>query len=429
MPRKTISEPVFDKERERWRVTIPASLSDTGKRVRSWHLTRQAARKYITDITGEGDDDGAEKAATIPPLLAMKADEARVILAAHGLDLVEAAREISKALKILDGAGSLEQAAKAYRSKHEAKLASKKLVDAVMLYLDARGDLRDSTLKSYKYTLEKVLYPLHQKSMASISTGDLDEILRNKGAVAKGMHLRNLRTFWRWASSPPRQWADMAPVMALEAPRISNDSDIHVLSVSDVRALLNAAEVESPAAAAAYAIAVFGGVRMAELSKLKWQDVGTEYIEIGRAIAKKHSRRLVPVCPTLKKWLKATRGNASKDQLIVPQNWVDVSKSVRRRAGWDVAARLLNELVSQGKLKKLPPITRGKWPTNACRHTCASVQTAIGTPLEELIFKFGHSGGTDMLRRHYVARMTKKEALAILATGPAGKKIRKTRTV
>jgi hypothetical protein len=40
-----------------------------------------------------------------------------------------------------------------------------------------------------------------------------------------------------------------------------------------------------------------------------------------------------------------------------------------------------------------------------------------------LIFKFGHSGGHDLLRRHYVSRLTKKDALAILAIGPGGSKV------
>ncbi len=210
----------------------------------------------------------------------------------------------------------------------------------------------------------------------------------------------------------------MATVAALEAPRVSDDSDIEILSPDDVKALLKAAESEGPAAAAAYAIAIFGGVRMAELERLTWGDVGDDHIDIGKAVAKKHSRRLVPVCPTLKAWFSATRGEVEDDSPIVPPNWTDISKSVRRRAGWDVAARLLT---------KPPKPTRGSWPVNACRHTCASVQVAIGTPLEDLTFKFGHSGGHDLLRRHYVSRLTKKDAVAILSIGPGGKKVTKLR--
>jgi hypothetical protein len=51
------------------------------------------------------------------------------------------------------------------------------------------------------------------------------------------------------------------------------------------------------------------------------------------------------------------------------------------------------------------------------------VQVAIGTPIDDLTFKFGHSGGHDLLRRHYVSRLTKKDAIAILAIGPNGSKI------
>jgi hypothetical protein len=43
--------------------------------------------------------------------------------------------------------------------------------------------------------------------------------------------------------------------------------------------------------------------------------------------------------------------------------------------------------------------------------------------LETLTFAFGHSGGHDLLRKHYVSRLTKKDALAILAIGPNGAKI------
>lgn len=325
--------------------------------------------------------------------------------------------DIAAALKELGNAGSIQEAAAAYRATHDARGASQPMGEAVALYLDSRSDLRDSTLGSYRYTLERVFSPLSETILADITTADIEAILKPKAPTARAMHKRNLSTFWRWASNPPRQWARMAVVDALEAIRVSSDNDIAILSPDEVKALMQAAEIEGNASAAAYAIAIFGGVRMAELSRLTWGNVSDDYIEIGKSVAKKHARRLVPICPTLRAWMDATRGDATDDLPIVPSNWRDVSKSVRRRAGWDVAARLL---------KDPPKPTRGAWPTNACRHTCASVQVAIGTPLEELTFKFGHSGGHDLLRKHYVARLTKKDALAILATGPNGSKIQTT---
>lgn len=418
MARKHNLEPVKDSTRNRWKLDVPASMSDTGKRFRLWFKTRDDGRDYVEKIAGI-----EIPSATIPPSLAMDADKARLILDPWKLDLVQAAREVAAALEILGDAGSILEAARAFRVTHEARHSSKPLGDAVALYLDSKIDLRDATLKSYRYSLEKIILTLHAMPMADITTAELEAILTPRSPTARAMHKRNIRVFWKWASNLPRQWASMDTVDALEAIRHSSDADIAILTPGDVKALLHAAELESPAAAAAYALAVFGGVRMAELGKLTWGDIGAEHVEIGRAIAKKHSRRLIPVCPTLRAWMDATRGNAADDLLIVPPNWTDVSKSVRRRGGWEVAARLLQQQVDADKIPKLAKPTRGEWPANACRHTCASVQVAIGTPLEALTFAFGHSGGHDLLRRHYVSRLTKKDALAILAVGPNGSKI------
>lgn len=424
LPRKTMAtkrkiEPIFDETRKRWKIDVPATLAANKIRYKAWFKTRDLAREHLAGINGT-----EEPTAAIPPSLAMEADKARIILEPWNRDLVQAARELAAALEALGDAGSILQAAAAYRAAHNARNSSKKLGDAVALYLDSRADLRNSTLKSYKYTLEKALEPLTKTMLADIETSQIEAILSDKGATARAMHRRNLRAFWKWASSKPRTWTSMDTLDAMEAIRVSADeSDIAILSPADVKALLHAAEAEGTGSAAAYAIAVFGGVRMAELSRLTWGDVGADNIEIGKAVAKKHARRLVPICPTLRAWMDATRDDAEDSTPIVPANWIDISKSVRRRAGWDVAARLLTAQIETGKIKPLPKPNRGVWPANACRHTCASVQVAIGTPLEELTFKFGHSGGHDLLRKHYVSRLTKKDALEILATGPNGSKI------
>jgi len=406
MPRRPSLEPIFDKRRNRWQVNVPPSHSDSGKRTRSYHKTRDKARAFIEGLQGK------TPAATIPPTLAMEADKARALLAPHNLDLVQVAQIFVEAQKLLkDTGGSLIDAAKEYRKAWESRNSSNTFGAAVTAYLDSRQNLRERTLSSYKYTLESVFKPLADMTMADITTSDLAAPLANKGATAARMHQRNLGGFWRWASKPPRSWASTEALQALETPRGSSDADIQILSPDDVKALLAAAEVEDSAAAVAYAIAVFGGVRMAELERLTWGNVKEDHIEIGKDIAKKHSRRLVPICPTLRQWIDTYRGEAESSDQIVPANWADISKSVRRRAGWAVVARLLADS---------PEPTRGPWPGNACRHTCASVQVAIGTTLEDLTFKFGHSGGHDILRAHYVARLTKKDAIKILRVGPNG---------
>lgn len=376
-----------------WLLHIPASISDTGAMQRRYFPNRAEALAEATKHRENYREHG-EQATALPPRVA---DDAL------------------SAFKLLEGTGAtLLQAARAFREAWEARNASAKFGEAVVVYLDARGDLRDSTLKSYRYTLEDVCEPVHDRMLADLSTGDLQQLLIGKGATAARMHRANLSGFWRWAAKPPRAWCKVEVVQAIETARQSSDNDIEILRADAVKALLKAAEEWSPAAACAYTIATFGGVRMAELERLTWANVLADEIEIGRDIAKKHSRRLVPICPSLRAWLDEYRDGAKKADSIVPANWADVSKAIRRNAGWAVEARLLEEQ---------PKPTRGAWPSNGCRHTCASVQVAIGTSLEDLTFKFGHAGGHETLRAHYVSRLSKKEALAILSIGPKGKKL------
>lgn len=53
----------------------------------------------------------------------------------------------------------------------------------------------------------------------------------------------------------------------------------------------------------------------------------------------------------------------------------------------------------------------------------------MGKPIEQLIFEHGHTGGLEMLRRHYVGAMPKAEALKIWSLRPNGKKIEHLKAV
>ena len=85
---------------------------------------------------------------------------------------------------------------------------------------------------------------------------------------------------------------------------------------------------------------------------------------------------------------------------------------MRRLAGCKVWSDLVATMELSPALTAEPPDDALELPQNALRHTAASVALALGKPLESLIFEHGHSGGTEMLRKHYIGRMPKKEALA-----------------
>jgi integrase len=410
MAKKSVTPPTYDKSRNRWKAQIPAGLSDTGKRVRAWFRTRDQAREWQASLVST-----AEPCSTIPPSLALKADEARIVLEPHGLDLLEAAKMLSSALGIIGDTGSLMDAAKAWRQAHEARTASKLFGEAAELFLITREGLRDHTLRGYRTHLRAALKPLHHIVMADLKLTEIDELLSPRPSSSRKAIQTTLSTFIRWAGSPPRQWINPAILEGLETIRISADDEISVLDAKAVAALMAEAEAVSPGTAAGFACAIFGGIRMTELRKLTWANVLDDHIEITAAIAKRHSRRLVPICPTLRAWLDSSRGDAAPGDPLVGPNWKKNERVARRKAGW--------ALTTQPPLKGLDPPTRGGWPKNVCRHTCGSILVATGRPLEELIFGFGHSGGTALLKRHYLGRMTVGQAAAILAIGPQGSKI------
>ncbi|MEY4243577.1 MAG: hypothetical protein RLZZ245_1162, partial [Verrucomicrobiota bacterium] len=102
-------EPVFDTARDRWKVNVPASMRPDGKKLRAYFKTRDAARTYCADITRLGDSIPA-----VTPTIVQKAMEAQIILDDHGLDVLQAAREVAAALKVIGDAGSILDAAKQF---------------------------------------------------------------------------------------------------------------------------------------------------------------------------------------------------------------------------------------------------------------------------------------------------------------------------
>jgi len=95
---------------------------------------------------------------------------------------------------------------------------------------------------------------------------------------------------------------------------------------------------------------------------------------------------------------------------LLPSNWAKKEKAVRRLAGWKVCSDLVTPHKAPDNL--LP------WPHNALRHTHASVLVALGKPIESLTFEFGHAGGTQVLKSHYVGVIPKSEAVKIMKIAP-----------
>lgn len=377
-------------------MNLPRGLSDLGRRERFYHPTREEATKTAQKFREQFREHG-EKAAVVGPALAEEALKCSQRLAAAGATLTDAAN--------------------LFLERWNAENASETLRAAAVLWLESKATRREATLKSYRYTLAK-LEGLADRRLASITAGEIDGALGNGGPTAKSMHLRNVRALWRWAER--KGWCEAKILASIDAPPAPEPGDVTVLAPAQARALLEAAEQHYHETAAGFAVALFAGLRASELAQVTWADIGPDGIEISSKVSKTKRRRVVPVSPTLKAWLDAYRPAGDADSAICCPNWREKSRGVRRLAGWRVAAPLL------ARDKKPPPKlpkTASAWPTNVLRHTHASVEIALGRPLTELVFAFGHSGGTEVLQRHYFGRLSRREAIEILTIGPRGKKL------
>jgi len=373
-----------------YKVDIPASLSTTGKRERHFFATKTAAKSHANQLKKQLAEIGSN-ASTIKPSLAEAAYHAVEILEPYGVSLVDAARMVADIYK--------------------ARAASHTLTTACDAWLMVCESLRPRTLDGYTQTAAKLKTALGDKILATITADEIQAAvcpLGSSGAWMEG-HLRNAKAFWRWSAK--KGWCDKDVFNGVEKPKGTRETgEIEILTVAQAQNLLTVAAEHYPQAVASYALQLFAGIRAEEISRLEAKDVSADGIELGEEITKKGRRRHITPSDTLTAWL-------TRYPFQPCPEWEKVNASCRYLAGWKVkpdAATL-----------KAHPLeddyqTRPAWPQNVLRHSHASYTVASGAPLETLLFEFGHVGKTDVLREHYVGKVSKKSALAYFAIVPKG---------
>ena len=374
-----------------WQINVPAKIAESGQRERHYYRTLELARDAAAKLKEKLQNFGTQ-AKAIRPLLADQATAAEAILAPWGMSLVEAAR-MAAAIR-------------------EREAASRPLDEAADEWILACEGLRDRTVVSYKQTVKRLKTAFGSKQLSLILTADLQKALAPPGASGAAMRctMRNARALWRWCAK--KGWC-RAEVFCLEMPKGDEEAEIEFLSVQEASALLRAAEAHFPQAVPLYAVQLFAGIRAEEVTKLEDEHFSDEGIDLPASVAKKRRRRHITPSPTLRAWL-------AKYPFQSCPNWPRVDRACRRIAGWELESQMVVDMVAAGKLKKLPKPTRGPWPQNALRHSHASYSIAAGVSLETMLFEFGHAGGAELLRQHYVGRASRKAALEYFAIAPEG---------
>ena len=161
------------------------------------------------------------------------------------------------------------------------------------------------------------------------------------------------------------------PVAAAIRPRVVGKPP-GILTPAEARALLRACD---PVIVPAVAIAMFAGLRHAEITRLTWDKVNVArgYIEVSAVHAKTGHRRLVAIPPNLKAWL--VEHGRDGDGPVYPGGVYRVRILEARRAA-GIA-----------------------WPPNALRHSAASYLLAHTQNAAQTAFMLGHN--ETVLNHHY----------------------------
>lgn len=384
-----------------WRLNIPAKFAASGKRERHFYSTKQLALDAASKLKEQRQTFGSSSVA-IAPHLAEQATAAASLLEPLGIALLEAVRRFVAAENRERASMPIETAIADFRASGATKWSS----------------VQDG---AYRIRGDKLIEAFAGRMVSTITGEELRKHLeQTTGSASTFNHaMRLVRAIWRWWAKPPRKWCDAEAVAHLEI-KATVSGEVGTLTPSQAEAIMSAAVKHFPDCVAPFAIALFTGMRQAEIERLTPRDITSDGLTVPATSAKTKRRRFVQMPEPLAAWLEAYPvGDA-----VCPPDWTRKERAVRRLAGFKVWSNLMERL--DPPQEAAPPDNLPEWPSNGLRHTAATVALAMGKPIETLVFEHGHSGGLTMLRKHYAGAMPKKDAIAIWAIRPEAKKAKKT---
>ena len=378
-----------------WRINIPAKVSETGKRQQLFYRTKKLALAAAEEFKKKVETFGIQ-ARAIAPTLAEQATAADALLKPYGITVLEAAQKIA--------------------SVEKAKAASVPVSEALAAFEKAKEHLSDKQIQAITNMSKHLREAFSDRIMATIKGADIKKHIEGctVGPAAFNAKVRLHITFWRWCANLNRGWCQADALAGIERQQ-EKPGVIETLTASQATALMEAAETHMPDCVIPFAIALFTGMRAAEIQRLEPSDITEEGITVAAANDRKNKRRrFIQMPDTFAIWIKAY----PVGEAVCPANFFRKEKAVRRLAGFQVWSDYVESMNLTPPLAATPDEEAPAWPHNALRHTAASVSVALDKPLSVLLFEHGHTGGEETLKKHYLGKMTKKDAQAIWALAP-----------
>ena len=343
-----------------WQIHFPRTWD---QKKNAWVRKRRTARDY-------------EEAKTI-------ADQARIKAKNDGVKSFaipdDVRRDALAAVKELEPFGAtILEAAKFYSNHLRQQTASQKVSVAVEEFLAARGkdELRPKYLEDLRYRLNRFSRAFGDRTLASLSAGEIGEWLRAFKPFNRNTFRLRLSALFAYAVD--RGWCSSNPIAKIK--KVKAHSQIGIIEPEQFARILETAGQET---LPYWLLGGFGGLRRAEISRLEWRDIRFDsgLIEVPALKSKTASRRFVKIQPNLAAWLEPYRVRTGK---VCPPNLRKRLEADRANAG----------------LKS--------WSANGLRHSFASYHLAHFQDAARIALELGHTD-QELLFRHYRELVTPEQ--------------------
>ena len=332
-----------------WRLSIPASFSESGKREQRFYPSYKKALAAAGEIKlGKVAVDAG--IVELTQAQAVEALSALDILEGSGIGLVDACRLVKRMQE--SGIGDIAEIEHAFKLgaaqiRHEKKSPSWSEAAWEMVRVKEKiTRRRERTLQQIRYMIRRM-----EKRCPDFCVRPIGGITGEECRAAFGrafdspIQQDKARVVFSgvWTLAMKRGWALSNPTRMLDALK-TQEREIRALTPEEVERLLlacrpplpdDSSQLDLTSVQPAVAILVFAGIRPEELMRLTWEDVSFEdgVITVRSAASKTGGARHVTICEALRAWLSLVPEKERKGA-IIPEYWRSRWEAVRSRAGW-----------------------------------------------------------------------------------------------
>ena len=218
----------------------------------------------------------------------------------------EKKREAVRAYQLLNGSGSLIEAAKFYLA-HTTPGGGQATVQELLntfIEVKTKAGRRPATIETLKVRIGRFAKDFGSTPAHTMTTRDLEKWFDayNITGTNRDNYRRALVGFFEFAKK--RKYTRSNPASELEKP-ILDDNLPEILTVEEVKRLMESAQKHRPDMVSYFALCIFAGLRPAEANgfDINQIDFDAKLISVRPAVAKKRRQRFVDLQDNLGEWL------------------------------------------------------------------------------------------------------------------------------